>query len=277
MATNVRATDWQPGDTVLSPAGFKRSFGKWMDRYKLSTRKEANRIEAEVGRDVTKWCQLKAMWIRIDKRNDAIHRTTVEQWTDENNSTFQQVAERLGVSEFTPPGPPRQADFSHDVMNQGESRLRRKPLPSTPRTARVAALRSREKRQAVSPWIVVIGPEEIGHLKVDARIIDMIGTDPVVEVLWNRRSAFEDVVSEKAQSQRFLIRLIGGKVPGGVGASCKVSESVLIGQSRPQMIQGKKVQVLDALPIDIEEALREISEPQMADELNEPLPRLPSA
>jgi hypothetical protein len=43
------------------------------------------------------------------------------------------------------------------------------------------------------------------------------------------------------------------------------------------MIQGKKVQVLDALPIDIEEALREISEPQMADELNEPLPRLPSA
>lgn len=269
----ARANDWQAGDKVLTAAGFKKAFGKWMDRWKLATKKAASEIEAEVGRDISNWSLLKAKWIRIDKRNDRDHSTTAEEWTDENNSTFPQVAERLGVSDYTPKGYPKQYPFSHDKMNQGEAILRRKPLPVTERTARIEAMRKREKRQAVHPWIVVLAPEEVGLFDTDARVADMVGNDPVIEVTWNRRSASENIPDAKPLPQKFLIRLIGAKLPAGVGSSCHVSQDILVGQSRAQTVQGKKVQVLDAIPLDVGAALREINEPLKADELDQPLPQ----
>lgn len=269
----AHATDWQAGDKVLTTAGFKKAFGKWMDRWKLATKKAASEIEAEVGRDIANWSLLKAKWIRIDKRNDAIHSTTAEEWTEENNSTFQQVAQRLRVSDYTPKGFPKRTDFSHDRMNQGEAILRRKPLPTTDRTARIEAFRQRERRQAVHPWIVVLAPEELGRFETDARIVDTLGNDPVLEVTWNRRSAVENAPDAKPLPQKALIRLIGAKPPVSVGSSWHLSQDIMIGQSHAQTVQGKKVQVLDAIPLDVAAALREISEPLKADELDQPLPQ----
>ncbi|MFM7809564.1 MAG: hypothetical protein ACKPEA_16800, partial [Planctomycetota bacterium] len=242
------------------------------DRWKLATKKVASEIEAEVSRDISNWSLLKANWIRIDKRNDREHVTTAEEWTDENNSTFQETAERLGVSEYTPKSYPKRGAFSHDRMNQGESLLRRKPLPTTERTARIEAIRLREKRQAVHPWIVVMGSQELGRFDADVRVLDLIGNDPVIEVTWGRRSAAENVPDAKPLPQKFLIRLIGMKPPGAVGSTCHVSQDLLVGQSRAQTIQGKKVQVLDAMPINIRDALIEINEQLKADELDLPLP-----
>lgn len=271
--SHARTNDWQAGDKALSSAGFKKSFGKWMDRWKLATKKAASEIEAEVGRDISNWSLLKAKWIRIDKRNDGYHSTTAEEWTDENDSTFQQVADRLGVSDYTPKGFPKQTAFSHARMNQGESILRRKPLPVTERTARIEALRLREKRSAVHPWIVVMGPEEVGLFEADVRVVDMVGDDPVIEVTWSRRSAAENLPDAKPLPKKYLLRMIGAKLPVGVGATCHVSEDILVGQSRAQTVQGKKVQVLDAMPVDLAAALREIGEPLKADELDQPLPQ----
>lgn len=267
----AQATDWPAGDRVLSPAGFRKAFDKWMSRWRLATRKAASEIEAETGRDISTWCLLKAKWIRIDVRDDARHYAAAEEWSDENSTTFQATAERLGVVDNTPKGYPKKTDFSHDKMNQGEAMLKRKPLPRTERTARMDALRKREKRQAVHPWVVVIAPEELGLLETDARLVDLVGDDPVIEVNWNRRSAFENVADAKPLPQRFMLRLIGAKLTAAPGATCHVTHDVLIGQSRPQTLQGKKVQVFDALVIDIDTALREVNEQVKADELDQPL------